>query len=226
MICLCTQTLCISSNYTPRGCVCVRAYQNIGDKLPEVAMAHDASRVVENCIKYGSAAQRETIHAALTTHYLALCQNHYAYHVVEKLLKYGGEDTHATIFGELVGHFKHISQHRDGHHVLELLYSNEGMLSSEQRQLLLSEFLGPQFRIYKDEHNLPHTLATIHSAGILQRFVGVYSICSYLTRSLVSWSGCVYCPTESEAKQDAAMGNVRAYIDKMFSKELSRSGVV
>jgi hypothetical protein len=38
---------------------------NIGDKISEVAMAHDASRVVENCVKYGTAEQRETVHAAL-----------------------------------------------------------------------------------------------------------------------------------------------------------------
>ena len=41
--------------------------QNIGDKIPEVSMAHDASRVIENCIKYGTEEQRKTIHQALTS---------------------------------------------------------------------------------------------------------------------------------------------------------------
>jgi hypothetical protein len=40
---------------------------NIKDKLVEVSQAHDASRVVENCVKYGTVEQREQIHQALTS---------------------------------------------------------------------------------------------------------------------------------------------------------------
>jgi hypothetical protein len=53
----------------------------------QIIFKHDASRVIQTCLKYGTDEQRATIVEELKGQVLSLVEGHYSTHLVRKMLK-------------------------------------------------------------------------------------------------------------------------------------------
>lgn len=57
--------------------------------IPDLCMAHDTSRILEDCVKYGTESQRWQIFGEVHTNLVMLAKSRYAKFVILKLIKYG-----------------------------------------------------------------------------------------------------------------------------------------
>lgn len=91
----------------------------IGGRVMDVVMRHDASRVVQACLKHGSAAQRDAVCGELRGHALELTKAKHGHQLIEKTLHYGTPVARAAVAKELRGHVARLATHNIGALVLE-----------------------------------------------------------------------------------------------------------
>ncbi|CEP61262.1 Puf6p LALA0_S02e10440g [Lachancea lanzarotensis] len=120
------------------------------DRISDLVMKHDASRVVQTLVKYSSKERREQVIEALKGKYYVLATSSYGKYLLVKLLHYGTKQSRQLIIDELHGSLRKLMRHREGAHVVEDLYVLYA--SHEQRQQMIREFWGAEYAVFRDAH--------------------------------------------------------------------------
>jgi len=122
--------------------------QLLRGKFAQVAMQHDASRVVQAAIQFGTTDQRAEIVKELEGDTMAeLAKVQYAHFVILKCIKYCAKDIACVkvITKSLKGQMAKLAVHSVGARVVELLF---GTFSPKSTSLLKLELYGPQFALF------------------------------------------------------------------------------
>ncbi|ESK93677.1 puf family rna-binding protein [Moniliophthora roreri MCA 2997] len=117
----------------------------IRGKVKDIVFKHDASRIVQTVVKYGQAAERNTIAEELKGKYRELAQNKYSKFLVTKLIRFCPSHR-ASILLEFQGHVLKLLLHREATSVLAdafELYAN-----AYERSILLREFYGKETALF------------------------------------------------------------------------------
>lgn len=116
-------------------------------KFQEVVLKHDASRVVQSLIQFGSPDQRKLILNELRDIIPEMSKIQYAHFVVLKLIKYSlrDETNRRTFVKSLKGHIPKLAVHAVGARVVELVFAT---LPSKSIALLKQEMYGPKFALF------------------------------------------------------------------------------
>ena len=137
----------------------------IAGKAHEIALQHDASRVVQAAVQFGSAAERRQIlrelcagpavsggsttsnNSSSNNSMVELCKSQYAHFVVLKVIKYCHTDDEAVkrLTTALQGHMAKLATHATASRVVEALFQT---LSPSQMARLKQEFYGPHFALF------------------------------------------------------------------------------
>ncbi|GJE92340.1 Pumilio and CPL domain-containing protein [Phanerochaete sordida] len=114
-------------------------------RVKDIVFKHDASRIVQTVVKYGSASERNEIAEELKGRYRELAQNKYSKFLVTKLIRLC--PTHrASILQEFQGSVMRLLLHREASSVLAdsfELYAN-----AYERALLLKDFYGKEAQLF------------------------------------------------------------------------------
>jgi pumilio family protein 6 len=132
----------------------------------DVVARHDASRVVQACLKHGSAAQRAALCAELRGCALELCKALHGHQLVEKLLAYGAAPARAQLQRELKGHVVRLATHAVGAPVLETGFA---VWSAAQGWELYQELFGPDWVHFKAAPDVGRSLAAVLAAHPARR---------------------------------------------------------
>ena len=112
-------------------------------RLRAVALKHDASRVIQALLKFGSPPQRTVVLDEIEPHIIDLAKSKYSYHIVRKLLKYTDR---ARVIKALQGHIVELLKHQFGSAVVEDAYSEYA--NAVQRCAFVEEFYGTEFTVF------------------------------------------------------------------------------
>lgn len=114
-------------------------------KVKDIVFKHDASRIVQTIVKYGSAKERNEIAEELKGRYKDLAQNKYSKFLVTKLIRLC--PSHRTsILQEFQGSVMRLLLHREASSVLAdafELYAN-----AYERSILLKDFYGKEAQLF------------------------------------------------------------------------------
>lgn len=121
-------------------------FKILSGKFKDVIVKHDASRMVQTCIKYGSPEQRIQIANELKGAYGAIAKSRYGKHIVKKLLQYC-PSVRKSIISEFRGQVGKLIRQVDASMVLEEVYSEYA--NGRDRNALLLEFYGPEFVLFQ-----------------------------------------------------------------------------
>lgn len=122
--------------------------QLLRGKFAAVAMQHDASRVVQAAVQFGTAQQKAEIIKELEGETMAeLAKVQYAHFVILKCIKYCSKDPASVkvITKSLKGQMAKLAVHSVGARVVELLFAT---FSPKSTALLKLELYGPQFALF------------------------------------------------------------------------------
>ncbi|KAI0785215.1 ARM repeat-containing protein [Abortiporus biennis] len=113
--------------------------------VKDIVFKHDASRIVQTVVKYGSAKERNEIAVELKGKYQALAQNKYSKFLVTKLIRLCPSHR-ASILTEFQGNVRRLLLHREASSVLAdafELYAN-----AYERSILLKDFYGKEASLF------------------------------------------------------------------------------
>jgi len=211
-----------------------RLIEHIEGKLVEIIYKHDASRMIQTCIKYGTKEQRDQIFVELKPKILDLAKNHYGHFLVYKMLKYM-PDHRSTIVSVLKGQLRALLQHKDASMIVEAMYTQATNRLS--KFALMTEFFGAEMTIYakqkgvtclkdileqENEAKRPYILTNLRKnlEPILNK--GVPIIRSTMVHSLVL----EIFSNDSFANQYEVMGDIKeVLVEYVHTKEGAAVGV-
>ncbi|KAJ2957959.1 hypothetical protein NQZ79_g6437 [Umbelopsis isabellina] len=121
----------------------------IEGRVGDLIFKHDASRIIQTCLKQGNSAQRNIIAGELTGHYLVLSKSMYGKFIVNKVLEYC-HTYRDTVLSELKPQARKLIRHKEASSCIESFYSQHA--NAQQRKALLAEFYGPEFTLFS-KHN-------------------------------------------------------------------------
>ncbi|KAJ3129126.1 hypothetical protein HK098_002367 [Nowakowskiella sp. JEL0407] len=114
--------------------------------VQDIIFKHDASRIIQTCLKYGNAKQRGLIATELKGKAVELSSSKYGRFIVLKILNYCPQHR-ADLIKEFYGQVRKLMRHREASVVLEEIYAQYA--NSQQRSLIVEEFYGPEFSVFK-----------------------------------------------------------------------------
>lgn len=121
----------------------------IKGKANEIALQHDASRVVQAAIQFGTEKERLAIWKELCQESVVveLCKSQYANFVVLKIIKYCHNDDECVklLVKAFKGNMAKLAVHAVASRVLEALFTT---LTPKQTAVLKQEFYGPHFSLF------------------------------------------------------------------------------
>lgn len=120
----------------------------IKGKANEIALQHDASRVVQAAIQFGNDGERRLIvgELCIDQQLVELAKSQYAHFVVLKAIKYcQPPDCVSLILKALKGSMAKLAIHAVGSRVVELLFQT---YPPKQTAILKQEFYGPHFSLF------------------------------------------------------------------------------
>ena len=110
-------------------------------------MKHDAVRAVQTAIKYATPAQRREIAKELKGTYPQLAESRYAKFLIGKLLVQNDDEIRDIIVPEFYGKVRKLINHPEGSWILDDVY--RGVATAEQKSILLREWYGPSFALFR-----------------------------------------------------------------------------
>lgn len=120
-------------------------------KFMQIALQHDASRVVQAALQFGNLSQRKIIVEELCEdgNIVKLAQSQYAHFVVLKMIKYcvKDDDTIQKIIKSLKGQFTKLAVHAVGARVVEIIFATIPNKFTCQLKL---QFYGSRFGLFYD----------------------------------------------------------------------------
>merc|ERR1719506_451886 len=112
--------------------------------IQALCLKHDASHIVQTCLKYGTKPQCSQICQELMGSVRSLCKSKYGKTLVKKLLTYSPAATRAQILSsELSGHILELVTHKEAAEIVEYLFTD--IANAEQRNSILCEMYGREF---------------------------------------------------------------------------------
>ncbi|RCI03556.1 pumilio domain member 6, partial [Rhizopus stolonifer] len=117
----------------------------IGGKVQDVIFKHDASRIIQTCLKKGNAEQRNQIAEELKGKYVELAKSMYGKFIVMKAIEYCHKQRD-SILSEFRKQVRKLIRHKEASTVIETFYSQ--FANAAQRNELLSEFYGPEMTLF------------------------------------------------------------------------------
>ncbi|KAL8689981.1 MAG: hypothetical protein Q9218_004466 [Villophora microphyllina] len=121
--------------------------------VKEYVLKHDSVRVIQTAIKYANLDQRRMIARELKGEYRGLAESRYAKFLVGKLLVHGDKETRDLIVPEFYGHVRRMIKHPEASWILDDIY--RGAATTEQKAILLREWYGAEFSIFRAEGKGP-----------------------------------------------------------------------
>ncbi|KAJ1340408.1 hypothetical protein BSLG_004972 [Batrachochytrium salamandrivorans] len=115
-------------------------------KAKEIIFKHDANRIIQCCLKYGSPSQRDQIAKELSGHYAQLSQSQYGRFIVSKILNYCSPEYRSAVISEFYGKVRKLIRHKVSL-ILDEAYSQ--FANAAQRSALMEEFYGPEYAVFK-----------------------------------------------------------------------------
>ena len=124
----------------------------ITGKVQEIALQHDASRVVQAAIQFGNPAERKLILKELchdVNNIAELSKLQYAHFVVLKVIKYcTDEESIRMVVKSLKGHMSKLAVHAVASRVVESLFVT---MAPKDLALLKQELYGPHFSLFAQD---------------------------------------------------------------------------
>ncbi|KAL9580803.1 MAG: hypothetical protein Q9212_004282, partial [Teloschistes hypoglaucus] len=121
--------------------------------VKDFVLKHDSVRVIQTAIKYANLDQRRMIARELKGEYRGLAESRYAKFLVGKLLVHGDKETRDLIVPEFYGSVRRMIKHPEASWILDDIY--RGAATTEQKGILLREWYGAEFSIFKHEGQGP-----------------------------------------------------------------------
>lgn len=116
-------------------------------KLTALAYAHDTSRVLQCCLKQGTAEQREAVFNQIKDDIAELSKNQYSKNLVLKILKYGSPTQRDHIIRQFAGLVPKLIRKKSASSVIEYAYNMYA--NKDQRTFLVQQLYGNSFNIAK-----------------------------------------------------------------------------
>lgn len=123
-------------------------FEIITGRVDDFVFKHDSVRVIQTALKYASLEQRRMITTELQGHYKELAESRYAKFLLGKMLVHGDADIRDMIVPEFYGHVKRLIRHPEASWILDDIYRS--VATTKQRSMLLREWYGPEFAIFRD----------------------------------------------------------------------------
>ena len=125
----------------------------IQGKANEIALQHDAARVVQAVIQFGTEKERRAILEELCAQpggFVELCRSQYAHFTALKIIKYCHNDQVCVkmIVKALKGSMPKLAVHAIASKVVESLFIS---FTPRQKAVLKQEFYGPQFALFASD---------------------------------------------------------------------------
>jgi pumilio family protein 6 len=133
--------------------------QMIRGNIKDLVFKHDASRVVQTALKYGSKSIREEIAQELKGTFVQLAQSSYGKYLVVKVMHYGTPETKMMVVEEFCGHVQKLIKHREASFVIEDCFREFG--TPEQKARLVREFYGAEFTVFAKDRDSDPSLKKI-----------------------------------------------------------------
>ncbi|KAK7752062.1 Pumilio y domain member 6 [Diatrype stigma] len=118
-------------------------------RMKDFTLKHDAVRVVQTAIKYATPERRKMIATELKGSYPQLAESKYAKFLIGKLMVEGDKEIRDMIVPEFYGKVRKLINHPEASWILDDIY--RGVASPEQKAILLKEWYGPEFAIFRQK---------------------------------------------------------------------------
>lgn len=122
-------------------------YGIITGRVYEFVFKHDSVRTIQCALKYANPAQRKAIAKELKGQYKILAESKYGKFLVAKVLTTGDDEVREMIISEFYGHVRRLINHPEAAWILDDTY--RGIATTPQKMLMLREWYGPEFSIFK-----------------------------------------------------------------------------
>jgi pumilio family protein 6 len=119
----------------------------IKGKVIDLIFKHDASRIIQSCLKHASADQREVIAKELSGSWTLLVTSQYGRFIISKVLTYCASKYRRLIIKELSSKVIKLIRHKEAALVVEELYS--GFANASEKNLLVLDFYGKEFSLFQ-----------------------------------------------------------------------------
>ena len=121
----------------------------ITGQVKDFTLKHDAGRVIQTALKYGNLEQRKMIAKELKGEYVQLAESRYAKFTIGKILVNKDDEIRDLVVQEFYGKVRRMIKHPEAAWILDDVY--RGAASPKQKAMLLSEWYGAEFAIFKKD---------------------------------------------------------------------------
>ena len=122
-------------------------YGLITGRVKDFVLKHDSVRAIQTALKYANRDQRRMIAWELKGEYRGLAESKYAKFMIGKLLVHGDDEIRDLIIPEFYGYVRRMMKHPEAAWILDDIY--RGAATPSQKALLLQEWYGAEFAIFK-----------------------------------------------------------------------------
>lgn len=126
-----------------------KLHKLIEGKVVKLVFAHDTVRVLECLIASAGENVRKLLFEEAKDQIILMAKSQYACFFVMKLLKCGSKEERSAIFSTFEGQIAPLCKHKMASNVIEGIYNEYA--TQAQRNRMLQEFCGPEFRVFKEE---------------------------------------------------------------------------
>lgn len=130
-------------------------FEIIDGRVKDFVLKHDAVRAVQTALKYAKPDQRKTITKELQGTYATLAESKYAKFLIGKMLVQNDPEIRDMIIPEFYGKVRKMINHPEASWILDDIY--RGVATKEQKALLLREWYGPEFSLFRSEDKEDNT---------------------------------------------------------------------
>jgi len=133
----------------------VELFDIITGRVKDFVFKHDSVRVIQTALKYANLDQRKMIARELKGEYRGLAESRYAKFLIGKMLVHGDAEIRDMIVPEFYGHVRRMIKHPEASWILDDVY--RGIATSQQKAIMLREWYGAEFAIFKTDNKAQTT---------------------------------------------------------------------
>lgn len=130
-----------------RAAAMAKMMELIKGKVNDLIFKHDASRIIQSCLKHGNPQQRDLIAQELSGSWSQLAVSQYGRFIISKVLTYCPAKYRHLIIKEMAGKVIKLIRHKEAGLVVEELYA--GFANASEKNLLILDFYGREFSLFK-----------------------------------------------------------------------------
>ncbi|CAN8099484.1 unnamed protein product [Discula destructiva] len=122
-------------------------FEIITGRVKDFVLKHDSVRAVQCALKYAKKEQRLSITKELQGTYAELAESRYAKFLIGKMLVENDPEIRDLILPEFYGKVRRMINHPEASWILDDIY--RGVATKEQKAILLREWYGPEFSLFR-----------------------------------------------------------------------------